>query len=76
MRTLNSEHIITTLDEIAKQHFRDDDINSRAARLAYQVGLSNSKIRELCVLLNDAMQVLEVTSVELEKLQIERNENV
>lgn len=49
----DSDYIIESADQIAKQHYREPGADDQF-RLAYQVGLLNGKIRELCQLLNNS----------------------
>lgn len=44
---MNAEQLIQTQREIAIQHFPGDSLEDRAARYAYQVGLLETKVREL-----------------------------
>ena len=47
----DSTYIIESADQIARQHYREPGVDDQF-RLAYQIGLLNGKIRELCTLLN------------------------
>lgn len=60
---INAEHIINSIDHIARTHYREGDAD-RADRLAYQVGLLQGKVRELC-------QVYQNAQDEIKQLQIE-----
>ncbi|NBS71377.1 hypothetical protein EBT31_21070 [bacterium] len=53
---INAEHIIKTIDDMARTHYRDGET---ADRLAYQVGLLQGKIRELANLMNSSIQELD-----------------
>ena len=47
----NADDMIKAAEEIAHQHYREPGKDDQF-RLAYQVGMLNGKIRELCQLLN------------------------
>lgn len=47
----NAEYMIESAEQIARQLYREPGIDDQF-RLAYQVGMLNGKIRELCHLLN------------------------
>lgn len=49
----DSNYIIASAEQIARQHYREPGVDDQF-RLAYQVGLLNGKIRELCQLLNNS----------------------
>lgn len=61
---INSEHIITSINQIAHTHYRDGEAD-RADRLAYQVGLLQGKIRELCRIYDDAKDEIKQLQMEL-----------
>ena len=61
---INSEHIITSIDHHARIHYRDGETD-RADRLAYQVGLLQGKIRELCHILENAQDEIKQLQMEL-----------
>ena len=63
---INPEHIIKTIDDMARTHYRQGEAD-RTDRLAYQVGLLNGKIRELAQLLNSALQEIDEIIAEHEK---------
>lgn len=50
----NAEQIIKTIDDIARQHYREGQAD-QTDRLAYQVGLLQGKVRELVGILNGVM---------------------
>lgn len=68
---IDAEHIIQTVDEIARQHYRDGE---SADRLAYQVGMLESKIRELARRINVALQQIDdiLAEHERKKTHLER----
>jgi hypothetical protein len=65
---MDSEYIINSIDQIAKQHYRDGEAD-RSDRLAYQVGLLQSKIREICHAYGNAMNEIKQIQIELMEAQ-------
>lgn len=61
---MNAEHIIIAVDQIAKTLYREGDAD-RVDRLAYQVGLLNGKIREICQHYNNAQDEIKQLQLEL-----------
>ena len=61
---INSEHIINSINQIAHQHYRNDE-SDRADRLAYQVGLLQGKVRELCRIYENAQDEIKQLQLEL-----------
>ena len=62
---LDPQYIIKSCDNYAKQHFRDDD---DTGRLAYQVGMLQAKIIELCTYLDNAQD--EIKELQNEIIQL------
>jgi hypothetical protein len=61
---MDSEYIIHTCHQIAEQHYREGEAD-RADRLAYQVGLLQGKIREICHVYANAMDEIKQLQIEL-----------
>lgn len=67
---IDAQQIIESCDKYAHQHYRDG--SHATDRLAYHVGLLNSKIVELCSLLenaNDEIKQLQLDIIHLKGLQ-------
>ena len=54
---IDPDFIIRSIDDAAKQHYRDGD-SDQADRLAWQVGALSAKIRELSALLQRTVEQL------------------
>jgi hypothetical protein len=54
---MNIEDIIQACEEFSKQHFRDGE-SDRANRLAFEVGMLRSKMRELASIINRDTQLI------------------
>ena len=65
MKHINAQELIDTIDSIAKNNYRDGET---ADRLAYQVGLLNSKVRELVNLINQDSQIIAGLLLDLEQV--------
>jgi hypothetical protein len=65
----NAETIISTIDSIARQHYREG-VADQTDRLAYQVGLLNAKVRELVGVLNAAMEEVDSILAEYDKKKV------
>ena len=61
---INPDYIITAIDHAARTHYRDDETD-RSDRLAYQVGLLQGKVRELCRLLDNANDEIKQLQIDL-----------
>lgn len=62
---MNPEYIIHTIAQTSAIHYRDGD---RADRLAYQVGMLEAKIREICIFHDAKMEFFQKEMRELSKL--------
>jgi hypothetical protein len=65
MKHINAQELIDTIDSIAKNNYRDGET---VDRLAYQVGLLNSKVRELVNLVNQDSQIIAGLLLDLEQV--------
>lgn len=63
---MNIEHIIQACEDFSNQHFRDGDAD-RANRLAFEIGMLRSKLREFASVLNHAKQQIEELKQALEQ---------
>jgi hypothetical protein len=67
---IDPQYIIKSCDNYAKQHFREG--SDAADRLAYQVGLLNAKVIELCNYIENAqdeIKQLQLDIIHLKGLQ-------
>jgi len=66
---MNADQIIDALASIAEKNYREGDAD-RADRLAYHVGLLQSKIREICFeyeSMRDQVKQLQIELMEINK---------
>lgn len=70
---INADHIIKTIDDIARTHYREGEADT-SDRLAYQVGLLQGKIRELATLMNNALEEIDeiLADHDRKKVHLER----
>lgn len=61
---INAENIIIAIDHVSRTHYREGETD-RSDRLAYQVGLLQSKIRELCRIYQNAQDEIKQLQEEL-----------
>ena len=64
---IDAELIIRTVDDIARQHYRDGNSSDR---LAYQVGMLEGKIRELTKRINVALEQIDEILADHEKKKV------
>ena len=63
---MNVEHIIQAAEEYSEQHFRDGEID-KAERLAYEVEVLRSKLREFAHLIQSQKATIEALQEKLQK---------
>ena len=63
---MNVEHIIQAAEEYSEQHFRDGEID-RTERLAYEVVVLRSKLREFAYLIQQQKDTIETLHEKLQK---------
>lgn len=66
MKKIDAQEMIDTLEAIARNNYREGEAD-RADRLAYHVGLLQSKLRELVYLLNCDSELIAEMKRDLEQ---------
>lgn len=66
MKKIDAQEMIDTLEAIARNNYREGEAD-RADRLAYHVGLLQSKLREVVYILNCDSELIEELKQDLDK---------